>query len=42
MGRYRQKEPIGPFTILESQDQEIGEFYLAQELRATGFEAPKL
>ena len=34
--------PTNPFTILEPHDQEIGEFYLVRELRATDFEAPKL
>ena len=34
--------PTNPFTILEPRDQEIGEFYLVQERRATDFEAPKL
>ena len=32
----------GPFTILQPQDQEIGEFYSVQERRSTDFEAPKL
>ena len=34
--------PTKPFTILEPRDQEIGEFYVVQKRRATGFEAPKL
>ena len=34
--------PTSPFTILEPQDQEIGEFYVIQERRATDFEASKL
>ena len=34
--------PTSPFTILEPQDQGIGEFYVAQKRRATDFEAPKL
>ena len=34
--------PTNPFTILEPQDQEIGELYVVQERRATDFEAPKL
>ena len=29
--------PTGPFTMLEPQDQEIGEFYVAQKRRATDF-----
>ena len=33
--------PTNPFTILEPRDQ-IGEFYVAQERRATNFEASKL
>ena len=31
--------PTNPFTILELSDQEIGEFYVVQERRATDFEA---
>ena len=31
-----------PFTVLEPQNQEIGEFYVDQESRSTDFEAPKL
>ena len=31
-----------PFTILEPEDQETGEFWEGQERRATDFEAPKL
>ena len=34
--------PTSPFTILEPQDQGIGEFYVVQKRRATDFEAPKL
>ena len=34
--------PPNPFTILEPCDQDIGEFYLVQERRATDFEASKL
>ena len=34
--------PRNPFSILEPQDQEIREFYVVQERRATNFEAPKL
>ena len=34
--------PTNPFTILQPQDQEIGELYVAQKHRATDFEAPKL
>ena len=34
--------PTNIFPILEPQDQEIGEFYVVQERRATDFEAPKL
>ena len=34
--------PTNSFTILEPEDQEIGEFYVVQERRATDFEAPKL
>ena len=30
------------FTISEPRNQEIGEFYVVQERRATDFEAPKL
>ena len=33
--------PTNPFTILEPQDQEIGEFYVVQKLLATDLEAPK-
>ena len=33
--------PTNHFTILEPQDQEIGEFYLVQERRGTDFKAPK-
>ena len=32
----------GPFTILQPQDQEIGEFNSVQERCSTDFEAPKL
>ena len=34
--------PTNPLTILEPQNQEIGELYVAQERCATDFEAPKL
>ena len=34
--------PTNPFTILEPQDQEIGQIYVAQERRATDFGAQKL
>ena len=34
--------PTNPFSILEPQDQEIGEFYVVQERRATDLKAPKL
>ena len=34
--------PTGSFTIIEPQDQEIGEFYEVQKRCATDFEAPKL
>ena len=30
-GKYKQKTPTGPFTILEPQDQKIGHFYVVQE-----------
>ena len=33
--------PTGPFTILELQDQGIGQFYVVQKRHATDFEAPK-
>ena len=33
--------PTNPFTISESQDQEIGIIYIVQERNATHFEAPK-
>ena len=36
------KYPTNPLTILEPQDQEIGELYAVQERRATDFEAKKL
>ena len=32
----------GPFTCLELQDQEIGEFYIIQERCMTDFDDPKL
>ena len=35
-------DPTNPFTILEHSDQEIGEFYVVQERRATDFEALKM
>ena len=34
--------PTNHFAILEPQDQEIGEFHVVHEGRATDFEAPKL
>ena len=34
--------PTNSFTILEPQDQEIGEFFVVWERRATDFDAPKL
>ena len=34
--------PTNPFPILEPQDQEISEYYVVLECRATDFEAPKL
>ena len=34
--------PIGPFTILELRDQDIGEFYKVREDPVTALEAPKL
>ena len=37
-----QQLPKDPFTILEPRDQEIGEFYVVHERRATDFEDPKL
>ena len=33
--------PTNPFTFVEAQDQEIGEFYVVQERRATDFKDPK-
>ena len=36
------ESPTNPFIILEPRDQEIGEFYVVEERRATDFEAPKL
>ena len=39
---YLTGRPTGPSTILEPEDQEIGEFYAAQERRATDFKASKL
>ena len=36
------KFPTDIFTIPEPQDQEIGEFFVVQERRATDYEAPKL
>ena len=36
------EDPPGPFTILEPQDQEIGEFAVVQERRAADFEDLKL
>ena len=36
------KSPTNPFTVLELQDQEIGEFHGVQERRATDFEAERL
>ena len=35
-------DPTNTFTILEPQDQEIGELYAVQECRVTDFEAAKL
>ena len=32
--------PTNPFTILEPQEQEIGDFYIVQEHRASDFQAP--
>ena len=34
--------PTDPFTILEPQNQEISEFHVVQEERATDFEDQKL
>ena len=34
--------PTNPFTIFYPRNQEIGEFKVVQERRATDFEAPKL
>ena len=34
--------PTGPFTILWTQNQEIGEFYFLQKYHATNCEASKL
>ena len=34
--------PTGPFTILKPEDQEIDEFCVVRESRATDLEAPKL
>ena len=34
--------PTGPFTMLESPDQEIGELFVFQKRHAADFEAPKL
>ena len=31
--------PANPFTILEPEDQGIGEFYVVQERRVTDFKA---
>ena len=36
------RNPTNPFTISKPRDQEICEFYVVQECRATDFEAPKL
>ena len=36
------RNPTGPFTILEPQDQEIAEFYVVQKRRATYFDATNL
>ena len=36
------RPPTGLFTILEPQDQEIGQFNLLKKRRATYLEAPKL
>ena len=35
-------DPTNPFTILEPEDQGIGEFYVVQARRATDFKAPEL
>ena len=35
-------KPTGPFTILQPHNQEISEFYVVQERRATDLEAPQL
>ena len=37
-----QETPTGPFTILESRDQNIGVIYEIYKSRTTDFEAPKL
>ena len=34
--------PTGPFTILKSDDEEIGEFYVVQKRLAMDVAAPKL
>ena len=39
---YEIQCPTDLFTILETRDQEIGEFYAVQERDTTDFEAPKL
>lgn len=39
---YIQSDPTDALTILESRDQEVGEFRLVQVRRAADFEAPKL
>ena len=41
-GHILTEYPTNPLTFLEPRDQEIGEFYVAQEHRATDIEAPKL
>ena len=42
IGNWKSRNPTGPFTILELEDQEIREFYEVQERRSKDFEAPKL
>ena len=34
--------PTGPFTILEPQDLEIGDFYAVQKRHPSGTDAPKV
>ena len=40
--RSSHNEPTDPFTVLELQDQEIGEIYVAQERHVTNCKAQKL